>query len=62
MKRIDLIHYLLNKNCTLAREGAKHSIFINIAKRKVSTVPRHNEIEKFLARKICKDLDIEEIK
>ena len=27
---------------------------------KVSTVPRHREINPFLARKICRDLDVPE--
>jgi len=26
--------------------------------RKTSTVPRHREIDEFLARKICRDLEI----
>jgi hypothetical protein len=42
----------------LLREGTKHSVFVNRSKKKSSTVPRHNEINEFLARKICKDLEI----
>ncbi len=40
------------------REGRKHTVFVNRIKRKSSTVPRHNEINDFLAKKICKDLEI----
>jgi hypothetical protein len=32
---------------------------MNGSKKKSSTVPPHNEINEFLARKICKDLEIE---
>ena len=58
MKRIDLIRHLEQHGCVLFREGSNHSVFINPATRKTSTVPRHREINDFLARKICKDLQI----
>ena len=57
MKRIDLVRHLLAHGCELLREGGSHSVFLNRATRKVATVPRHREINEFLARKICKDLD-----
>ena len=38
--------------------GSSHSVFVNVALRKVSTVPRHREIKDFLAKRICKDLKI----
>ncbi|MDA2914259.1 addiction module toxin, HicA family [Acidobacteriia bacterium AH_259_A11_L15] len=40
------------------REGSRHSVFYNPAKRTNSTVPRHREINSFLARKICRDLGV----
>lgn len=58
MKRKVLIRHLGNEGCTLLREGSNHSVYINREKRKVSTVPRHKEINDFLAKKICKDLGI----
>lgn len=58
MKRVDLIRYLTDNNCILLREGAKHSVFFNFEKKLASTVPRHSEINNFLAKKICKDLGI----
>lgn len=61
MKRTDLIRYLEQHGCTFHREGAKHTIYVNRTKRKSSTVPRHREINDFLARKICKDLEVPEI-
>jgi mRNA interferase HicA len=60
MKRRDLIRHLEMHSCELLREGGRHSVFVNRAKRKTSTVPRHQEINDFLARKICRDLDIPE--
>lgn len=58
MKRIDLIRHLEAHGCRLLREGGSHSVFVNADASKVSTVPRHREIKDFLARKICKDLDV----
>ncbi len=58
MKRTDLLRYLPAHGCELLRDGGNHSIFINRALRKVSTIPRHREIDDFLARKICRDLNI----
>lgn len=60
MKRIDLVRHLQDHGCELLREGSKHSIYINRSAGKATTVPRHKEINDFLARKICRDLDIVE--
>ncbi|HLC64240.1 MAG TPA: type II toxin-antitoxin system HicA family toxin [Patescibacteria group bacterium] len=60
MKRIELIRHLLKHGCIFVREGANHSIFFNPLLKRVSTVPRHNEIHDLLAKKICKDLGIPE--
>ena len=59
MKRKDLIRHLIKNGCVFIREGAKHSVFFNPLLKKTSTVPRHNEIDNFLAKKICRDLGIE---
>lgn len=58
MKRKRLIKHLQKNGCELLREGANHSVYVNRNKKKVSTVPRHNEINELLVRKICKDLEI----
>jgi predicted RNA binding protein YcfA (HicA-like mRNA interferase family) len=58
MKRKELIQHLITKGCILLREGLKHSVYLNKLKNRVSTVPRHTEINDFLARKICRDLEI----
>ena len=58
MKRIDLIRHLEQHGCVLFREGGNHSVYINRRTRKSSSVPRHREINEYLARKICRDLEI----
>ncbi|MEK9186062.1 MAG: type II toxin-antitoxin system HicA family toxin [Patescibacteria group bacterium] len=60
MKRTDLTRYLLREGCEFIREGAKHSVFFNSETKRVSTVPRHREINIFLVKKICRDLAIRE--
>ncbi len=58
MKRLELTRHLERNGCELLREGAKHAVYVNRAKAKTSTVPRHREIDEFLARKICRDLEV----
>lgn len=58
MKRRDLVRHLESNGCELLREGGRHSVYVNRAARKVSTVPRHRRINENLARKICRDLDL----
>lgn len=60
MKRVDLIRHLERHGCVLAREGANHSVYVNTRARKTSTIPRHREINEYLARKICRDLEVSE--
>jgi mRNA interferase HicA len=59
MKRGKLIRHLSANNCELLREGSLHSIWKNTVIGKVTAVPRHNEIKDLMARKICKDLDVD---
>ncbi len=56
MKRVDLIRHLESHGCEFLREGGKHTIYVNRATQRSSAVPRHREINDFLARKICRDL------
>ena len=58
MKRLDLLRHLEAHGCVLLRDGGEHTVYVNRAKGKTSTVPRHREINDFLARKICRDLEI----
>jgi predicted RNA binding protein YcfA (HicA-like mRNA interferase family) len=59
VKRLALTRHLERTGCVLVREGANHSLWIGPDKR-LSTVPRHREINVFLARKICRDLGFAE--
>ena len=59
MKRAELLRHLMDRGCEFLREGGRHSVYVNRAAGKSSTVPRHREINEILARKICKDLEIE---
>jgi predicted RNA binding protein YcfA (HicA-like mRNA interferase family) len=58
MKRRDLLRYLEQHGCECLREGGSHTIYVNRQEQKVSTIPRHREIDEMLARKICKDLGV----
>jgi predicted RNA binding protein YcfA (HicA-like mRNA interferase family) len=58
MKRDDLIRHLESHGCQFLREGGKHTVYVNRAAQRTSTIPRHREINDFLARKICRDLQI----
>jgi mRNA interferase HicA len=58
MKRRDLEQHLRKQGCEMLREGARPSEFHNPASGATSTVPRHREINDFLARKIWRDLKV----
>jgi len=60
LKRRDLITHLAARGCVLIREGARHSWWGNPANGQRTAIPGHNEISDALARKICRDLGIEE--
>jgi mRNA interferase HicA len=58
VKRRDVVRHLEAQGCRLLREGSNHSVFVNVATRATSTVPRHREVKAMLVRKICNDLGI----
>ena len=58
MKRLDLLRHLEQHGAQVLREGANHTVLVNRIAGKVSTLPRHREVNEHLARKICRDLDI----
>lgn len=62
MKRTALLNYLRSQGCELLREGSRHSWWHNPVSNKKSAIPRHNEIKDILARKICKDLGVDQMK
>ena len=59
MKRRALIQHIESHGCELLREGSRHSVYVNRKARTSTAIPRHTEINEFLARKICQDLNIE---
>ncbi len=50
MKRRDLVRHLERNGCQQLREGCAHTVFVNRAAQKSTTIPRHNEINKYLLR------------
>ena len=58
MKRNDLIRHLSYYSCQLYREGAKHSVFINLNNNLKSSIPRLNELKNNTCKEICKQLEI----
>ena len=62
MNRRALLLHLRTNECLLFREGRRHSVFRHRKTNRTSTVPRHNEVDDFLANKICRDLGIPLIK
>jgi mRNA interferase HicA len=58
MERADLIRHLESHGCYFVREGSRHTVYRNPANGSSTTIPRHREIKKQLARKICLDLGI----
>jgi len=61
MKRTDFLKHLKKHNCVKLREGANHTININLTNKKQSTVGRHIELSNLLCEKVCKQLDIPKI-
>ncbi len=60
MKRQELTRHLESHGCDLRRDQGKHSVYVHPANNRTSAVPRHREVNEFLARKICRDLGIPE--
>jgi mRNA interferase HicA len=58
MKRLDLIRHLEANGCELLREEGRHTVYVNRTAQKSSAIPRHREINDFLTRKICRDLQV----
>ncbi|TAK60832.1 type II toxin-antitoxin system HicA family toxin [Methylobacter sp.] len=56
MKRRDLIRLLEELGCKLSRRGGNHDWYTNEETKISQPVPRHNEINDFLAKSIIKKL------
>ncbi|EIC31428.1 type II toxin-antitoxin system HicA family toxin [Methylomicrobium album] len=56
MKRKDLIRFLEAMGCKLKRHGGKHDWYVNEETQQSQPVPRHGEIDEYLAKSIIKKL------
>jgi len=56
LKRSDLVRQLEAAGCVLLRHGGKHDIYHNPKSGMTQPVPRHKEINEYLAKKIIRDL------
>jgi predicted RNA binding protein YcfA (HicA-like mRNA interferase family) len=61
MKIHELIRHLESHGCSVLRDRGKHTVYVNPNNNQTSAVPRKSEINKFLVRKICRDLGIPEV-
>ena len=60
MKRRDVLRHLQRHNCSVLREGGSHTIVGRNDKPISTAFPRHSEINDYLVKKICRDLEIPE--
>lgn len=61
MKRGEFLKHLRVHGCIMLREGANHTIYLNPANQKQSTIGRHQELSNLLCKKVCKQLEIPSI-
>lgn len=59
MKRRDLIRELKKLGCVMIRHGSKHDWYMNLETKISQPVPRHTEINEYLAKHIIKMLRAE---
>ena len=55
MKRRAFLRHLQAEGCCLDRDDGPHSVWKNPIAGEAEAVPRHNEINIFLVRKICRE-------
>ena len=58
MKLGDLERHLREQGCVFFCEGGAHTVWLNPANRKITSVPRHREIKEGTVRGICRQLEI----
>jgi predicted RNA binding protein YcfA (HicA-like mRNA interferase family) len=56
VKRRDLIKTLENMGCVLVRHGGRHDWYTNPGTKQSQPVPRHSEINEYLAKSIIRKL------
>jgi mRNA interferase HicA len=57
MKRVALVKRIEKTGCVLLRHGSRHDIYHNPITGHSEPVPRHREINEFLAKRIISRLD-----
>ncbi|MGH3430808.1 MAG: type II toxin-antitoxin system HicA family toxin [Pseudonocardiaceae bacterium] len=55
---LSLERHLRSHGCALARQGAKHAIWLNQETGRRTAVPRHRELPASTARAICDQLGV----
>lgn len=58
MKRRDLVRRLERAGCVLVRHGGAHDWYTNPETRQSQPVPRHAEVNEWLARSILRKLGV----
>lgn len=56
MKKRDLVKRILEMDCVFIRHGGNHDWYMNPRTRMAQPVPRHKEINEYLAKSILKKL------
>jgi predicted RNA binding protein YcfA (HicA-like mRNA interferase family) len=59
VKLRDFVAHLERNGCVFAREGARHTVYVNPINRRSAAVPRHPEVKKGVVKRVCKDLEIQ---
>ena len=58
MKRLELMKHILSHGRLIPREGGNHTALFNPANKQQTVLGRHRDIDKVMARTICKQLGI----
>jgi mRNA interferase HicA len=58
MKRKALEQHLREHDCWVVREGGNHTLWQSKSALRPEPVGRHQEVAKFLVRKICRNLGV----
>lgn len=58
MKRRELLRKLQQAGCILLRPGGNHDIYLNPKTGRKQPVPRHAEVDEYLAKHILRYLDL----
>jgi hypothetical protein len=62
MQRRELENHLRSQGCRLHHHGRRHDVWLNPATGEQEAIPRHNEINQYTARAICRGLKVSDLK